>query len=113
MRPSVGVSSPATKFSSVDLPAPLGPINPTIAPAGTRNEAPLTAWTPPNSLVSPVTSRSHSFGWPEADLSESVSSEKETPSAIRGLCDPTGLLGQQTLGPIPDEHQHQDSDQDP
>ena len=35
-------------LSTVDFPAPFGPIRPVIRPGGTSKDAPLTAWTPPN-----------------------------------------------------------------
>src|SRR2546422_395175 len=46
-RPSSGSVWPVRTFSNVVLPAPLGPMRPTIAPAGTSKETPSTARTPP------------------------------------------------------------------
>ena len=40
---------PASMASSVDLPAPFGPISPVSVPRRTLNETPATARTPPNS----------------------------------------------------------------
>ena len=40
--PPLGRSRPATSFSSVDLPAPLGPMRATISPASTLRSAPFT-----------------------------------------------------------------------
>src|SRR5476649_576450 len=42
--------------NSVVLPAPLGPIRPTISPASTVSEASSTAFSPPNDLERPATS---------------------------------------------------------
>src|SRR5947208_11223276 len=43
MRPEVGARSPATQLKKVDLPAPFGPISPTISPAATSSVAPVSA----------------------------------------------------------------------
>src|SRR5258707_4005615 len=43
MRPSLGRKSPAMQLKKVDLPAPLGPMRPTISPASTCRSAPATA----------------------------------------------------------------------
>ena len=45
MSPSSGVSSPATRFSSVDLPQPEGPIRATNSPAATVRFTPRSART--------------------------------------------------------------------
>src|SRR5471032_1252683 len=42
--------------NSVVLPAPLGPIRPTISPASTVSDASSTAFNPPNDLERPATS---------------------------------------------------------
>src|SRR5205814_8354673 len=43
MRPELGARSPATQLKNVDLPAPFGPISPTISPAATSSVAPESA----------------------------------------------------------------------
>src|SRR5712691_12247656 len=43
MRPDEGARSPATQLKKVDLPAPFGPISPTISPAATSSVAPDSA----------------------------------------------------------------------
>src|SRR5438105_8860687 len=53
--------APAISFRAVDFPAPLGPINPVISCSGTVNETPLTARTPPNSILRSCTARASSF----------------------------------------------------
>src|SRR5581483_4476900 len=50
MRPAVGSVSPARQLKNVDLPAPLGPIRPTISPASTERSAPATARKLPNAF---------------------------------------------------------------
>src|SRR3954470_19124585 len=50
MRPDSGLWKPAIAANSVVLPAPLGPISPTISPAPTSSEACSTAFNPPNAL---------------------------------------------------------------
>src|SRR5579885_2621391 len=50
MRPSVGARSPAMQLKKVDLPAPFGPIRPTISPASTESEASASATKPPKDL---------------------------------------------------------------
>jgi len=40
-RPRLGASTPAMTLSSVDLPAPLGPMTPTISPRSTSRSTPL------------------------------------------------------------------------
>src|SRR5271167_3179434 len=49
MRPRVGRVMPEMQLSSVLLPAPLGPISPTIDPVSSANETSLRAWMPPKS----------------------------------------------------------------
>src|SRR5580698_8625585 len=56
MRPVVGSASPAMQLKNVDLPAPFGPINPTISPSATDRSAPATARKLPNSLETLVAS---------------------------------------------------------
>ena len=55
--PEFAFRAPAMIASAVDLPAPLGPIKPVIAPVSTSNEAPSTACTPPNALCMSSTDR--------------------------------------------------------
>src|SRR6266851_7863834 len=55
-RPASGVWKPAMAANSVVLPAPLGPIRPTISPWCTSSEAWSTAKRPPNDLESSRTS---------------------------------------------------------
>src|SRR5580704_9199709 len=43
IRPDVGGKSPATQLKKVDLPAPFGPISPTISPCSTSRLAPASA----------------------------------------------------------------------
>src|SRR5690349_7890888 len=43
MRPPEGAMSPAMQLKKVDLPAPFGPISPTISPCATCRSAPATA----------------------------------------------------------------------
>ena len=61
MVPEVGVRSPATQLKKVLLPAPLGPIRPTISPCVTVRLAPLTARKEPNSMMTLVASSSTVF----------------------------------------------------
>src|SRR6516164_9366922 len=49
-RPPVGTMSPARQLNSVDLPAPFGPISPTISPLATVRSASRTAMKLPNAL---------------------------------------------------------------
>src|SRR5258707_308819 len=55
-RPASGVWKPAIAANSVVLPAPLGPISPTISPSRTSSEAWSTAFRPPNDFESSRTS---------------------------------------------------------
>src|SRR5579859_2035807 len=50
MRPPEGARSPAMQLKKVDLPAPLGPIRPTISPASTESEASASATKPPKAF---------------------------------------------------------------
>ena len=50
-----GRTVPEMTFISVDLPAPLGPISPTISPLPTWIDAPFRACTPPKATVAPST----------------------------------------------------------
>src|SRR6185312_13989025 len=51
MRPSLGRRSPAMQLKKVDLPAPLGPMRPTISPLSTWRSAPATALKLPKALA--------------------------------------------------------------
>jgi hypothetical protein len=61
MLPDVGRSRPPMIFSSVLLPAPLGPTTATISPSSIPNVTPATAGRPPKRFVTASTSRSR---WP-------------------------------------------------
>src|SRR6516164_3711900 len=56
--PSVGISAPATHFSSVLLPEPLGPMRPRNSFSPTIRSTPLKATSRPKTLVRPRTSSS-------------------------------------------------------
>ncbi len=60
--PASAGRTPETRLTSVVFPDPLGPINPWIVPRSTTRSRPSTARTPPNSLVSPRTSRTGPSG---------------------------------------------------
>src|SRR5262245_42996907 len=60
MLPEVGRSRPPIIFSSVLLPAPLGPTTATISPSSIPNVTPATAGRPPKRFVTASTSRSRS-----------------------------------------------------
>ena len=60
--PEVGSTMPVITFTSVVLPAPLGPIKPTISRLETSIEAPSSARKPPNSTVTPLAERSRASG---------------------------------------------------
>ena len=49
--PEVGGRSPVRQLKKVDLPAPLGPIRPSISPSSTATDASSTALKAPNALV--------------------------------------------------------------
>src|SRR5271154_2107673 len=61
--PSIRISpaspawTPAMIFISVLLPAPFSPATPWIEPGRSAKSTPRNAWTPPNALVTPVSSR--------------------------------------------------------
>src|SRR5690348_7140738 len=120
-RPLSQFIAPERMFTTVDLPAPLGPINAVICPSGTSKVAPLTACTPWNALVTP-SQRSAAFR-------RVASVRSSTPlSLMRGHRDrqvglrvttgghaearrPPQARGNDALGPEP-EHQHQDDADD-
>src|SRR5690348_10163167 len=54
--PAVGARNPVTRLNRVVLPAPFGPISPTISPSRTSNDTPSTARSPPKVRDSPETS---------------------------------------------------------
>src|SRR3972149_2444067 len=55
--PESGTRAPDTRLNSVVLPAPLGPIRPTISPWFTWKSTRVTAASPPKCLVTPSPSR--------------------------------------------------------
>src|SRR5436305_15332090 len=64
--PPSGGLIPAIALTSVDLPAPLSPTRPTTSPALTVKSTRSRAWTGPNRLLTPSSSRS---GVPSAAIS--------------------------------------------
>src|SRR5581483_11947837 len=46
--PAVGRSKPVSRFTSVDLPAPFGPMRPTTSPGSSSSVTSRSAWTPSN-----------------------------------------------------------------
>src|SRR5690606_26022429 len=63
-RPAVGRCRPETRLNSVVLPAPLGPISPTISPCCTSALTSETATRPRKALVSDSSLRSGRVGAP-------------------------------------------------
>src|SRR5258707_1241972 len=59
--PTDGRSVPASSASSVDLPAPFGPISPVSVPRLTVSETSATACTPPKSRLRPTAWRTSSL----------------------------------------------------
>ncbi len=55
--PSVGMYMPVRQLKNVVLPAPLGPMSPTISPSCTFMLTSSTAVRPPNRIVTPLASR--------------------------------------------------------
>ena len=55
--PSSGARKPESRSKRVVLPAPFGPMTALTVPLRTRKETSFTAWTPPNRLETPLTSR--------------------------------------------------------
>ena len=68
IRPLVGGKTPDRQLSSVVLPDPFGPINPTICPSASDRLTPLSASTPPKRFptdsASRVTARIYEGGSP-------------------------------------------------
>ena len=79
--PRVIGSTPVTRLNVVDLPAPLGPMRPTISPDLTWKLTSLTATRPPNSLRTACTSSSNS---PLAGFAFSGSAGASAQSRCRG-----------------------------
>src|SRR5690606_31155268 len=63
--PDVGGNTPAMTFIVVDLPAPLGPRNPSTSPFSTEKLTLSTATTAPKRLFSKRTSTSGNVGLPD------------------------------------------------
>src|SRR4249920_3131645 len=57
MLPASGEWMPAIALTSVDLPAPLSPTRPTTSPSPTVKSTRSRAWTGPNRLLTPSSSR--------------------------------------------------------
>src|SRR5688572_25760977 len=77
MRPSSGVSRPATKRSVVVLPAPVGPSRTTNSPSFTPSDMPCTAETAPKRLVTPSRTTSAMAG-----SCEEIAGERALAAAI-------------------------------
>src|SRR5262249_37789800 len=74
MRPRVGTRSPAMQLKKVDLPAPFGPISPTISPCATVRLASASAMKPSNAR--PTSCASSSTG-----LSSRAPARRQPPQA--------------------------------
>src|SRR6185312_8467689 len=74
MRPASGLWKPAMAANSVVLPAPLGPIRPTISPMRTSSDALSTAFRPPNAFDR---SRTSSMATPSQQAGEAVGQARD------------------------------------
>src|SRR5579885_1765138 len=123
-RPVVGVRSPAKQLKNVDLPAPLGPIRPTISPSSTRRSAPATAWKSPNALEIFVASSSMRALLPlQAPLqfwrdrvpkfmqsARLEASEQDDDAAIQNVGEPGAAAAEPIVGRGMQRNEHQGSD---
>src|SRR5579872_3445702 len=77
MRPAEVARSPAMQLKKVDLPAPFGPISPTISPASTASEASASATKPPNAFETSCVSSSmgHACRDPPPELQQAAGLE--------------------------------------
>src|SRR5437016_9884502 len=100
--------APAISFRTVDLPAPLGPINPVISCSGTVNETPFTARTPPNSTLSSCTSRAAAVTPPSLPPGGGGSGRGGAANfRSRSKCSPA--FGEEAGGTPPEEGQEQET----
>src|SRR5436309_8063770 len=106
MRPLVGRSTPVRQLNSVVLPAPLGPMMARRWPAGTRSEAPSTAWTPPNERDSATVSiagvTAALLSWPRL-LRREPPGHLHPPATLEALGDSQEAVGRPQHGG--DEHE--------
>src|ERR1035437_7189683 len=109
MVPESGRWNPDTTSMAVLLPAPLGPISPTMACSATANEQSTTACTPPKLLLTPWTS------------SSAVESDGDTcvlrwrwrrAWSCEAFREPRPLLRQHALGTEPQDGRDQQADDD-
>src|SRR5262249_46074205 len=89
IEPRLGRRKPLSRLKQVVLPAPLGPISPTISPLSTVKSTSRTAASPPKSRVSPRVSRRATGsgrrtrcrrrrGWPRPELGQLPGKRDET-----------------------------------
>src|SRR5262244_4203995 len=105
IEPRLGRRNPVNRLKQVVLPAPLGPIRPTISPLSTVRSTRLTAASPPKSRVSSRVSR------------RATKSGRRTGRGRRGGAPPSepGELpgqGDETAGQEEDREQHRDREED-
>ena len=75
--PAVGTHAPVSTFTSVDLPAPLGPMIDTNSPSSTQRLTPSRAAKLPYSFRTPRASRAHARGLGGARLEQAHEAARE------------------------------------
>src|SRR6185437_3865250 len=83
--PPVGRSKPLRRLTSVDLPAPFGPIRPTTSPWRSSSETSRSAWTPANARETEE-ARSDSPDLPRASLSDTAGKPLLVRAVRHDLC---------------------------
>src|SRR5579863_183766 len=124
MRPPLGAKSPATQLKKVDLPAPLGPIRPTISPASTVSVASDRARKPPKLRETRSASSSmHGLGLageggaqtlPQHDQAAGLEArEQQDDPAIEDVGEAGAAAAEPGVGGALQGHQHDGADQRP
>src|SRR5215467_11324862 len=117
--PPVGVASPARQLKNVDLPAPFGPIKPTISPSTTDKLASRTAKKLPNaletasassSMLAPPASRPHML--PQVEQSSRlVSGNEHDDATIENECETGAATSKPGVGGRLQGNQNKRADQ--
>src|SRR5256714_2506405 len=104
--PDVGRTAPMIAFSVDDLPAPFGPINPTISPRSTVNQSPRTAVTAPcrTSSCSTASAGSLTVGLLHRALAEVCRGDVEVRADLRGCSLRQRAALVEHVDPVADAH---------
>src|SRR4051812_36448583 len=118
-RPPVGARSPTRQLKKVDLPAPLGPMRPTISPSPTVRSASASAWKLPKLRETDCASSSMALAGPARrqappQLEEAArleTGEQQDDAAVEDVGQPGAAAAEEAVGRGLERHQDRGAEQ--